>query len=586
MIEAQNIAQTRIKEFEQKFGTTTLHLAYHAALPVVLNAEFVHLLRINFFLDPPEVLDYSAEFDLLLSPFCHEIGDGLYEIDREVRDELLKGLIHTYKYEDRIGEIGELLRQYTYRNMPWNHRPALERAQELTALDALDHQKAVQWLERAEQSAKKKTEVGREWFVVVGREIERKKKIKREVELSYRFAHEDQNQLKIRSTYFSWLHFTDLHNGMKEQSWLWPSVREIFFDDLKKLHEKCGPWDLVLFTGDLTQRGSAEEFQKVNELLHQLWEHFKKLGSSPQLLAVPGNHDLVRPKRKSAALTVLLQWEKQPEMQEEFWAKKSSPYRKIISRVFKPYTAWWGHQSFRVINIHAGLLPGDFSTTIKKDGATLGIVGLNTSFLQLNDNNYKGKLALHTRQFHEACGGDGPAWVKQHHACLLLTHHPPAWLNTTSQRYLNEEIKAHGRFVVHLCGHMHETVGKEIEEVGTEIRIIWQGRSLFGLEYFGGHQDQRLHGYTAGRIELRENEGTLLFWPREARLQGGQRNIVPDYSMNLTDDQHTKPRSFKLIQPYIAEETVFPSKSVFEDQTLNGFTPYILRLTQTKRSEE
>jgi len=65
-------------------------------------------------------------------------------------------------------------------------------------------------------------------------------------------------------TYVSWLHLTDLHRGMKEQRWLWPGVRGIFFDDLKKLHEKCGPWDLVLFTGDLTQRGSAEEFQKVN----------------------------------------------------------------------------------------------------------------------------------------------------------------------------------------------------------------------------------------------------------------------------------------------------------------------------------
>ncbi len=174
-MENQNIAQFRIKEFEQKFGTTTLHLAYHAALPVVLNSEFIHLLRINFFLDPPETLDYIAEFDLLLSPFCHKIGDGLYEIDHEIRDKLLKGLIHTYKNEDRIGEIGELLRQYTYRNMPWSHRPALERAQELTALDALDHQRAILWLEKGIQSIHQSKEIEREWFIVMRLEIKRKR---------------------------------------------------------------------------------------------------------------------------------------------------------------------------------------------------------------------------------------------------------------------------------------------------------------------------------------------------------------------------------------------------------------------------
>ena len=68
-------------------------------------------------------------------------------------------------------------------------------------------------------------------------------------------------------TCFNWLHLTDLHRGMKEQRWLLPEVREIFFEDLKRLHDKCGPWDLVLFTGDLTQQGSEEEFQDLNKLL-------------------------------------------------------------------------------------------------------------------------------------------------------------------------------------------------------------------------------------------------------------------------------------------------------------------------------
>ncbi|MDE5072662.1 MAG: hypothetical protein O4861_10940 [Trichodesmium sp. St16_bin4-tuft] len=40
-------------------------------------------------------------------------------------------------------------------------------------------------------------------------------------------------------------------------------VKEIFFEHLNRLHEKSEPWDLVLFTGNLTQEGSAEEFEKL-----------------------------------------------------------------------------------------------------------------------------------------------------------------------------------------------------------------------------------------------------------------------------------------------------------------------------------
>jgi 3',5'-cyclic AMP phosphodiesterase CpdA len=56
---------------------------------------------------------------------------------------------------------------------------------------------------------------------------------------------------------FNWLHLTDLHLGMAGQKHLWPNIRDIFYDDLRKPHKQCGPWDAVLFTGDLVQRGSA-----------------------------------------------------------------------------------------------------------------------------------------------------------------------------------------------------------------------------------------------------------------------------------------------------------------------------------------
>lgn len=172
-MENQNIAQKRIEDFRRRYGEGALRLAYHAALPVVINAELLHLLRINFFLDSTPPLDYTAEGDLLLSPLCFEIGDGLYEIEHTIRDELLKGLLKEYGQE-RTREIAALLRRYTERHLPWYSRPALKRAQELTALDAFDPVKAALWLWETERSVEQLTVGQWEWFVAIRQEIQRK----------------------------------------------------------------------------------------------------------------------------------------------------------------------------------------------------------------------------------------------------------------------------------------------------------------------------------------------------------------------------------------------------------------------------
>lgn len=165
-----SLAQRRIDEFRQRageYGEAALHLAYHAALPVALNAELLHLLRINFFLDPPETLPYLAEFELLLSPLCREIDAGLYEIEPDVRDLLLIGLTQTYEPQ-RIREIATLLWQYVEQHSPWSDRIELERAQQLTALNFLNPEKAQQWL--AQESPSSET-IEREWFVAMRQAI-------------------------------------------------------------------------------------------------------------------------------------------------------------------------------------------------------------------------------------------------------------------------------------------------------------------------------------------------------------------------------------------------------------------------------
>ena len=55
-------------------------------------------------------------------------------------------------------------------------------------------------------------------------------------------------------TIFRWLHLTDFHQT-QHLHYLWPTVREQVYEDLKRVYDKTGSCDLVLFTGDLIFEG-------------------------------------------------------------------------------------------------------------------------------------------------------------------------------------------------------------------------------------------------------------------------------------------------------------------------------------------
>lgn len=361
---------------------------------------------------------------------------------------------------------------------------------------------------------------------------------------------------------FSWLHLTDLHVGMNEQHSLLPLVMDRFFLDLESLHQKSGPWDAVIFSGDLTQSGKAEEYEKVNIFLHQLWDKLKALGSQPFFLAVPGNHDLERPNAKDAVVKLLCtQWANDPDVQTDFWGiEKESVYRPTVTTAFKNYVDWWAGAPFKP-KTQPGLLPGDFSATIEKEGARIGVLGLNTTFLQLTGGDYTGRLAVDARQFQDACGGNGPDWVKRHNACLLVTHQPPEWLTKEASDQYSSEIAGYNFFALHLCGHLHEAYSQSLSKGGGPVCRLCQGASLFGLESFGEQKKvDRRHGYAAGRIDLDGHTGSLMLWPRRAFRPQGQWNFAADnQNFKLTDD-HTEPEPFELLKG-VQSKTVSGSSS-------------------------
>lgn len=341
------------------------------------------------------------------------------------------------------------------------------------------------------------------------------------------------------STTISWLHLTDLHLGLDGSSWLWPKVKRDFYKDMQRMSEQAGVPDVIFFTGDLTQSGSKAEFDKLTRELEEFWKLLAKLGGSPVFCPVPGNHDLVRPSSETAATRAIKKlWESDPELRKQFWSDAQCEYRNVINQIFQNYTYWLSTLQIPMLSCTTGILPGDYSAVLSKADIRLGIVGLNTTFLQIAKGDYRGKLEIHVSQLNAVCGGDPVRWISDQTASVLLTHQPPSWLNGESLAHFRQEIDPPGRFLAQFCGHQHEPEAYEYSEAGAVPRRLRQGPSIFGLESWESTQPaQRTHGYSIGQFQFEPYECIERMWPRIAiRGRHGGLNLCPDHTYSLTEE--------------------------------------------------
>jgi len=306
----------------------------------------------------------------------------------------------------------------------------------------------------------------------------------------------------------------------------------------------------VLFTGDLVQSGESAQFDKMQaEVLDPLWKKLQELGSGDAvLLAVPGNHDLYRPNplEDNPAADVLLEKDGFQRIATKFWDQPAGGYRRVIKDAFAAYSQWWEKAPHRPDTVKAGALPGDFSATLDRGGRRIGIVGLNTTFLQLAGGSYEGRLVWDARQVHAVCDGAVDTWSKQHDVCLLLTHQGSNWLTPEARKHGESEVAPAGRFAAHLFGHQHETEFTYIRRGGSRNSVhLCQGCSVFGMETFGEPlKIERAHGYAAGRIEIEETEAHLRLWPRIATNRTGPWRFIPDHDhAELESDEGTPAES-------------------------------------------
>ncbi|WP_224368195.1 metallophosphoesterase [Hyalangium versicolor] len=310
---------------------------------------------------------------------------------------------------------------------------------------------------------------------------------------------------------FGWLHLSDLHLGAPGSGLLQPETREAFEQDLRRLHEKSGPWDVVFISGDLTESGRTREFDLVNSTLGSLWEYLRSLGSDPCLLAVPGDHDIWQVPLKNERL--FEQHTAFSLRQVIRGAVSDEKTAQSLWEVFTPFTQWFNkwrgaHPSASLKAFQRGLLPGDFVATIEAQGMSVGVAGLNSLFRSSEKEGLVGLREVDLQQVEGAMGRDVQGWMEQHELVFLLTHHAPSRLNAKPLAELGMKLTPAGSVLLHLCGGRQSLEERTVDFRRQPWTLALRGPSLLSGKLPG------LWGYTVGEIAGAGTEGQIKISPR------------------------------------------------------------------------
>lgn len=329
-----------------------------------------------------------------------------------------------------------------------------------------------------------------------------------------------------------WLHLSDLKLGVRSSRLLQPAYRDAFEQDLRKLHARSGPWDMVLISGDLTLTGSEREFALLDSTLGSLWKFLNGLGSNPCLLAVPGNHDFLRSKVSRSGPSPK-NW-KAAEVRQGFQAAATNRRRQDVLEGLAPFSEWFEtwrrlHPSSALQAFRRGLLPGDFAATVASERMSVGVMGLNSLFRNASGGSLEGAHEVDIEQL-AAANPRISRWAHAHDFVMLLTHHAPFSLHPEPLEQLMRAVIRPRGFMLHLCGG-HEGGIVAVPEMRS---FVLSAPSLFGEEEEDGEQVPM--GYSAGYVDTASSiqKGWLHFFPRKATsTKLGAVALLPDIPLAL-----------------------------------------------------
>jgi len=371
----------------------------------------------------------------------------------------------------------------------------------------------------------------------------------------------------------AYIHFSDLHIGQKYASQYLSNAKDIVLQDIEFMIDELKALDVVFFTGDMVQSGIESEYTDFMEWFSSIKDCITKHGYDPYYLFVPGNHDLERAcdTKNSTHKMLKSSWLTDDDLRNELIWEKNNEYNQYCVNRFSAYSSFVEkfYKNNKKPPIYmTGIIPGDFYAEMVIGECKVGVVGLNSSFLQVDGDNYMKKLGIYHRQVNEIFGKeDYIKCLKDCDLSLLMTHHEPDWYEEHSKEDYNVNIMSSGKFAEHLCGHNHVPKARMTSYNYGTTRNLSLGPSLFGVELKDKEYD-RIHGYHAGEY-LIEGNGSIKkkFYPRLAIKKEDGYDI--DKDPNYRYDNKSIYKTVVLKQPEEVSE-VDSIKESKEDDVLGN----------------
>ena len=259
-----------------------------------------------------------------------------------------------------------------------------------------------------------------------------------------------------------YLHLSDFHIG--KDGWAQQRLLDKIIGHVKSQVDLGMCPDLVFITGDIANRGLKSEYETFrSEFFHPLETALGGSAWEGDIYVVPGNHDLTRPTPDvlNRAATVALGSRFFDPTPEGRTARDQVIPRFKQFKQLAPCSAssdWLAKPA------------GAFHTVFERNGHRLGIVGINTAWLSM-DNHDQGKLTLGLPLLEESLRRLSDCSIK-----VVLGHHPLAWFREEEQAR-SRAILGHWN-ALYFHGHMHKADVRREDGAGQDFLTFQAGAAF------------------------------------------------------------------------------------------------------------
>ena len=266
--------------------------------------------------------------------------------------------------------------------------------------------------------------------------------------------HENQENI-IR-----WLHLSDFHVGKDDYGNL-ILFKEILGHVRQRKEEGFVP-DLIFITGDVAYKGKGAQYKVfVSDFLQPLYEIVGEEKQSNTFI-VPGNHDVFRETHQ------YLDQEATCKKKGSHFFEPTKDGKKERQQVYPRFKAY-ANNTYLAPHNWINTPEGSYAKRVLIGDAIVGVLGINTAWLSLNDNDRLQltpgsnilKVALENEKLQN-CN------IK-----IVLGHHPIEWFRPDQAKTIKSILRTHNALYLH--GHLHESY---VDPIGDEYLCVQCGAAF------------------------------------------------------------------------------------------------------------